>query len=42
MKEGSYGDLWRVNYDFLNEDFKEDSEIENVYWQEVRISGKYP
>jgi hypothetical protein len=48
LKEGSFGDLWQLNVDFLNHgdldriEGDEAAEVENVQWKQVNITGKFP
>ncbi|CDW87956.1 kelch motif family protein [Stylonychia lemnae] len=44
LKEGSYGDLWRVDYSFIFDENKlvNDFEMENLQWEEVKLQGKHP
>lgn len=49
MKEGSFGDMWKLNIDFLNskdakgqDEVSDGTEIEGATWQQVPIKGKFP
>jgi hypothetical protein len=48
LKEGSFGDMWKLNIDFLNKgaldkiEGDEEIEVENIQWRQVTLSGKYP
>ena len=45
MKEGTYGDIWKVNIPLGKEDtqdFTDEAEIENVKWHQVKTTGKGP
>ena len=48
MKEGSFGDMWKLNVDFLahgaldKSDSDDGVEIENIQWKQVNITGKFP
>ena len=52
LKEGCFGDMWKLNIDFLQEKLSssgeaeggvsEGTEVEGATWKQVNISGKYP
>ena len=50
MKEGAFGDMWKLNIEFLypvgsqqkHHDEQDNVEIEGATWQSVPIKGKFP
>ncbi len=51
MKEGTFGDMWKMNINFLyskdgtieaDQEMADGTEIEGATWQQVKITGKYP
>lgn len=44
LKEGSYGDLWRVNYEFIHDEnvMRDEQEVEDIKWEEIKLTGKFP
>eukprot|EP00347_Sterkiella_histriomuscorum_P022173 403331423 len=44
LKEGAYGDLWRVDYQFIFNETQliNDNQIQNIEWEEIQLSGVYP
>jgi len=48
LKEGSFGDMWKLNVDFLNHgaldraEGDEGIEVENIQWKQVTLTGKFP